>query len=76
MSRGRALRHERGEGGARRIADDCLKYLFNLKKVQSKEIHSWNLKIYSTDRIVVCAPRSKGSVLLVRCPIVGGKWMG
>jgi hypothetical protein len=34
MSRGRALRHERGEGSARLIPDDCLKYLFNLKKVQ------------------------------------------
>jgi hypothetical protein len=33
-------------------------------------------KNYSTDKIVVDAPRSKGSVLLVRRPIVGGKWMG
>jgi hypothetical protein len=31
----------------------------DVKKVQRKEIHSCNLKGYSTDRIVVGAPRSR-----------------
>jgi hypothetical protein len=46
MSRGRFLQHERGEGGAELIADDCLKNLFiSSEKVQGKEIHNLNLKL-------------------------------
>jgi hypothetical protein len=37
MSRGRDLRHERGKGSARHVADDCLKYLFNLKKYKERK---------------------------------------
>jgi hypothetical protein len=40
--------HEEGGGSARLIADDCLKYLFikSEKRVQEKEIHSLNLKLF------------------------------
>jgi hypothetical protein len=44
MSRGRG--HEEGGGRARLIVDDCLKYLFIVKRLQEKEIHSLNLKLF------------------------------
>jgi hypothetical protein len=46
-----------------------------MKKVQGKKYIA-EIKNYSTGRIVVGAPRSKGFTLLARHPIGGGMWMG
>jgi hypothetical protein len=47
MSKGRE-KHDEGGVSGRLIADDCLKHLFikSEKRVQEKEIHSLNLKLF------------------------------
>jgi hypothetical protein len=60
----------------KRLEDELTKEKRKDKEATAQFNALAEIKNYSTGRIVVGAPRSKGLALLVRHPIGGDMWMG